>query len=267
MYVLLEVDVTKARRLIRSYKQKTGEPLSFTAWLITCIAKAVSRHKQVQAYRKGKTLITFDDVDVGFAMDRQAPQQSGSIVMAGVLRKTNEKTVKQVSEELRAAQAAKPTHGTVVGETEEANLAGFMQSLPAPLRRLAVTWYRRDPFLRKRMQGTVGISSVGNVVGATSGLCAFPMVSGVFPLYFVVGSVARKPGVVGDRVEVCEYLPMSVGFDHDVVDGADAARFLGTLGELLKDGYGLEELVTSVDGPVAHQAVQSTAEPALPASG
>jgi pyruvate/2-oxoglutarate dehydrogenase complex dihydrolipoamide acyltransferase (E2) component len=32
---------------------------------------------------------------------------------------------------------------------------------------------------------------------------------------------------------------MSVMFDHDAVDGADAARFIARFGELLKESYGL----------------------------
>src|SRR3990172_11122175 len=99
---LVEVDVTKARTYFRGYKEKTGETLSFTAWLIRCIAQAVSEYKQVQAYRKGKELIVFDDVDVGFAMERQGQQEGGGMMVAGaVVRKANEKTLGQVNEEIR----------------------------------------------------------------------------------------------------------------------------------------------------------------------
>ena len=69
--VLVEIDVTRARTRLRDYKEKTGETLSFSAWLIKCITQAVSEYKQIQAYRKGKELIVFEDVEVGFAMERQ----------------------------------------------------------------------------------------------------------------------------------------------------------------------------------------------------
>jgi len=39
---LLEVDVTKAREFLRDHKAKTGESLSFTAFIITCLARAVA---------------------------------------------------------------------------------------------------------------------------------------------------------------------------------------------------------------------------------
>lgn len=241
--VLVEIDVTRARTRIRDYKEKTGETLSFTAWLTKCIAQAVTEYRQVQAYRKGKELIVFDDVDVGFAMERQGQQEGGGMMVTGaIVRKANEKTLRQVNEEIRAAQTERTTHGTIVGEREEAWLAGFFQGMPGAVRKLAVWWYRRDPFLRKRTQGTVGMTSVGDILGTTSGMWGFPIVSGPYPLFFGVGGISRKPGVVdNDRIEVREYLPMSVIFDHDAVDGADAARFLGRLGELLKEAYSLVE--------------------------
>src|SRR3989442_5791716 len=50
---LIEVDVTRARAHLREHKATTGESLSFTAFLIACLAKAVDEHKAVQACRKG----------------------------------------------------------------------------------------------------------------------------------------------------------------------------------------------------------------------
>jgi chloramphenicol O-acetyltransferase len=56
MHGLIEVDVTRARAFLREHKGNTGEALSFTAFLIACVGKAVDEHKAVQAYRKGGTL-------------------------------------------------------------------------------------------------------------------------------------------------------------------------------------------------------------------
>jgi pyruvate/2-oxoglutarate dehydrogenase complex dihydrolipoamide acyltransferase (E2) component len=57
----------------------------------------------------------------------------------------------------------------------------------------------------------------------------------------VVGSISRKPAVVGDRIEPREILNLTVVFDHDVVDGAPAARFVGRLVEAIESGNGLPE--------------------------
>jgi pyruvate/2-oxoglutarate dehydrogenase complex dihydrolipoamide acyltransferase (E2) component len=57
----------------------------------------------------------------------------------------------------------------------------------------------------------------------------------------VVGSIAWKPAVVEDRIEPRQILNLTLTFDHDVIDGAPAARFTRRLVELIESGYGLDE--------------------------
>ncbi len=59
-------------------------------------------------------------------------------------------------------------------------------------------------------------------------------------LGLVVGSMAQKPAVVEGRIEPRKILNLTVVFDHDVIDGAPAARFTKRLVELIESGYGLE---------------------------
>jgi pyruvate/2-oxoglutarate dehydrogenase complex dihydrolipoamide acyltransferase (E2) component len=62
-----------------------------------------------------------------------------------------------------------------------------------------------------------------------------------FPLTVTLGGVAEKPGVVEGQIEVREYLDVTLSFDHDVIDGAPAARFTQQFRELVEKGYGLSE--------------------------
>jgi pyruvate/2-oxoglutarate dehydrogenase complex dihydrolipoamide acyltransferase (E2) component len=57
----------------------------------------------------------------------------------------------------------------------------------------------------------------------------------------VVGGIAWKPAVIEGRIEPREILNLTVTFDHDVVDGAPATRFVRRLVELIERGYGLCE--------------------------
>jgi hypothetical protein len=60
-YGLLEVDVTTAGQFIDAHETRTGEELSFTGYLIFCLARAVDEDKSVQAFLKGrKQLAVFD---------------------------------------------------------------------------------------------------------------------------------------------------------------------------------------------------------------
>ena len=44
-------------------------------------------------------------------------------------------------------------------------------------------------------------------------------------LGLTVGGITQKPGVQDGQIEVREYLNLTLSFDHDIVDGAPAARF------------------------------------------
>jgi hypothetical protein len=81
------------------------------------------------------------------------------------------------------------------------------------------------PNVRKRTMGTVIITSVA------AGL-RFPgwiLHRTMHNLAFGLGSVVRKPGIVGNAIEPRDILHLSVLLDHDVVDGAPAARFVSKL--------------------------------------
>ncbi|MHA2235676.1 MAG: 2-oxo acid dehydrogenase subunit E2 [Candidatus Thorarchaeota archaeon] len=230
---LLEFDVTDARMEIRRLKERTGEKLSFTGWIIKCIAQAVSEFKHIQAYRKGGRLIIFNDVDVGLTLEREVDEEK--VVTGYVIRKANEKTLLEIHNDIRAAQKA-IISGALVGDGEDSRTVARIQSLPRILKRGFLWWYRRNPVMRKRTQGTVGLSSVG-MFGSIRG---WPLVLGPYPVFFGVGGVTEKVRVVDNRMEPRDFLAMSVMLDHDSVDGADAARFLVRLGELLQNSYGIE---------------------------
>ncbi len=234
VYGLIEFDVTTAREYIRGQKEKTGETLSFTGWMIKCIAQAVSEDKQVQAYRKGRNrFVIFDNVDVSIVVEREIGGQM--LPVPYVVRKANEKSFRQIHSEIRATQARKEIIGPVLGSERTPRIMNVFQSLPSILRRIGWWKFRRDPFLKKKTMGTVGVTAVG-IFGDIGG---WPVNIGFHSLEFALGGISRKGVMVGDKTEVREYLSVTVMFDHDVIDGAPAARFITRLAELIKDGYDL----------------------------
>src|SRR6056297_1265992 len=69
---LVEFDVTEARRRIREREERTGERLSFTAFLVHCLSRAIDDHPDVQAYRDWRgRVVRFDDVDVNVLIERE----------------------------------------------------------------------------------------------------------------------------------------------------------------------------------------------------
>ncbi|MBP1761033.1 MAG: hypothetical protein H6Q64_575 [Firmicutes bacterium] len=85
--------------------------------------------------------------------------------------------------------------------------------------------------------GSVMLTSVGMF----STFDGWVIPTSIHPLCFAVGTITKKPGVIDGEIAVREYLKMTVLIDHDVMDGAPAARFLSRLDELIQKAYGLKE--------------------------
>lgn len=237
IYGLLEVDVTDARRTIAEHKARTGESLSFTAFLAVCLARAVEQHKEVQACLIGRRhLMIFEDVSIGLMVEHKAGGKG--TLMGHVIQRANHKTFRQIHDEIRAVQTAPVPAGR--------GMPSWFRSLmllPWPFSRFTMAllrWNRRrDPLSFVSMGGTVAITSVGMFGGGHSGWGLTPSPQ---PLSLVVGGIAWKPAVVEDKIEPRQILNLTVIFDHDVVDGAPATRFTRRLVELIEGGYGLEEI-------------------------
>jgi len=61
----------------------------------------------------------------------------------------------------------------------------------------------------------------------------------IHPICFALGSIVKKPGIFEGEITPREYLYMTVLINHDVIDGAPAARFISRLTALMEGGYGL----------------------------
>ncbi len=225
---LFEVDVTGARAALREHQAKTGEALSFTAFLNTCLAKAVEEHKAVQAFRQGgKRLVIFNDVDISTRIERDVAGHK--YVVPYIIRAANRKTFREQHDEIRAAQGADVRHALT-------RLSFLPTMLHRPFVRAFVWIGRWRPRLWKTLGGTVGITSVGMFGGGAGwGIPA----SSPTALMVTVGGIGEKQVVVDGHSAVREYLSLTVSVDHDVVDGAPAARFTRRLKELIESGYGL----------------------------
>jgi pyruvate/2-oxoglutarate dehydrogenase complex dihydrolipoamide acyltransferase (E2) component len=227
---LVDVDVTRARASLREHTAKTGESLSFTAFIITCLAQAVDENKSVQAYRKGGThLVVFDDVDVATPIEREMAGHKQPIVY--IIRAANTKALREIHQEIRAAQ---------VNAVEQA-WEGLKDFGWLPLVVFRVFWplfwwvKSRSPSVQKKYGGTVGVSAVG-MFGKGAGW-GIPINDHTLDL--TLGGIAEKPGVAEGHIAIREYLSTTLSFNHDLIDGAPAARFTGRLKELIESGYGL----------------------------
>ena len=101
---LVEMDVTHVRQSIRDHKAKTGETLSFTAFVMACLGRAIDMNKHMQAYRTWwEKLVIFDDVDVNTMFEVEV--DGHKIIRPHIIRAVNKKTFRDIHKEIRAFQA------------------------------------------------------------------------------------------------------------------------------------------------------------------
>lgn len=229
---LVEMDVTCAREFIRQHKARTGESLSFTAFIIACLGRAIDENKTLQACRLGRQrLAVFDEVDVAVSVEREVEGQKQPILY--IVRAANYKSLLEIHREIRQAQST-PYQQYWEGYD-------FFSALPMVVFKAIWPFFwwliRHNPRLQKKYGGTVGITAVG-MFGSGAGW-GIPV---AYHTQLTLGGITTRPGFVDGQVVLREYLCLTLSFDHDLVDGAPAARFSARLKELIESGYGLDSL-------------------------
>lgn len=71
--------------------------------------------------------------------------------------------------------------------------------------------------------------------GAMGGIYGFPIIHHPEVAILGMGKILDKPVVVEGKIEIRKVLPLSLSFDHRVVDGAESIRFMNTVIDLLQD--------------------------------
>jgi pyruvate/2-oxoglutarate dehydrogenase complex dihydrolipoamide acyltransferase (E2) component len=248
IHALFEADVTRARAAMCAHEQRTGEALSFTAFILACVARAVDEDKTMHAYRKGRRhLILYDNVDVTTLIEGEVDGQKQALFH--IVRSANHKTLCEIHREIRFAQKLK------AATSPELRGAGFFEALPGWVRRLLLRMAASRPGLWKARGGTVAVTSVGMFGKGMNGW-GIPLTCNT--LAVTVGGIGAKPGVVDGQIAIREYLSLTVSVDHDIIDGGPATRFCARLKALIESGYALPPDATDhVAGDALRPAVAS----------
>lgn len=228
---VMDFDITGMRDELRKARRITKRQASLTGYLLYCFAQAVESNKMAQAYRKGNKLIVFDDVDVSTMVERTV--NGVPVPVSYILRKANNKSVFDISEEIQNAKSgdSKDLIDSSTMKKERKFIAvvkrvGF-------LRRWFLKRMFNDPFLKKKYNGTVGFSSMGMFSHELSGWVV-PITPQV--LSAMVGGIREVPGIIDGEIAKCEMACITISMDHDILDGAQTARFIEKFRKLLIGG-------------------------------
>jgi len=97
-----EVDITEPRRLMMEHLEKTGEKLSLTAYIVTCLAQVMKEFPEFNSFIKGRRLIQLDNVVISVLIEREV---AGEKVPEPIgIKRAQEKSYRQIHDEIRAAK-------------------------------------------------------------------------------------------------------------------------------------------------------------------
>lgn len=65
--------------------------------------------------------------------------------------------------------------------------------------------------------------------------------------------------VVDGQIAIPEYLSLTISVDHDIIDGAPAARFAQRLKDLIESGYGLGDSTVESERAIAPETSMKSA--------
>lgn len=229
---LYDMDVTEARRILSAHKARTGESISFTAFILACLGRAIDANLHMHAYQNmwGR-LILFEEVDCTTMIEIEL--QGQAFPLAHIIRAINKRDVYSIHDEIRAIKA--DPQGSM--SLRSAWYMGPFLLLPAFVRDIIYGLIHRMPRLIKKTTGTIVVSSVG-MFGMSGGWGLGP--GSIFTMSVLLAGVTEKPAVVDGNIAIREMLQITVQVNHDIIDGAPAMRFGTRLKELVESAYGLE---------------------------
>ena len=196
-----EIDVSELMRLREKLVEKeatVGARVTFTDLFVFAAAKALRRHPIVNSSLVEDRIVVWDDVNVGVAVALEQGIAGGLIVP--VVRNADRKPLGQLSREIRDL-AERARDGRLLPD----DLAG----------------------------GTFTVTNLGAFGGGYG--FGTPIISQPESAILGTGAITERPVVRGGEIVIRPIMTFSFTFDHRVIDGAPAGRFIGTLVELLEN--------------------------------
>ncbi len=225
---LTEIDITIPRRLIREHFDRTGEKLSFTAYIVSCLAQVMKDFPQFNSFIKGRKLVLLDDVTISVLVERdidgeKVPEPIG-------IQQAQRKSFLEIHREIREAKSTTSNSlGTLSGME-------WFRFIPDFLLKTFIRMADKNLTMGVRY-GKVAVTAIGMF----SKEAAWFIPHGSATVLITVGSISPKVVEIDGKFVSREHLSITVSFDHDIVDGAPAAQFLSQLAGTIKNGEILEK--------------------------
>ncbi|MDC5698391.1 2-oxoglutarate dehydrogenase, E2 component, dihydrolipoamide succinyltransferase [Intrasporangium calvum] len=199
---VVEVDLTKVARIRerakRDFEAREGTKLSFLPFLALAATEALKAHPMVNASVEGDEVVYHGTENLSIAVDTER----GLLV-------------------------------PVVKNAGDLNIAGLARAIADVADRT-----RNNKITPDDLAG--GTFTITNT-GSRGALFDTPIINQPQVAILGTGAIVKRPVVVtdpdgGETIAIRSMMYLALSYDHRIVDGADAARFLGTMKTRLEEG-------------------------------
>lgn len=201
---VVEVDVTRIANLRArakdSFAQREGTKLSFLPFFVKAAVEALKAHPKINSRVNDQTneVTYFDHENVGIAVDSEKG------LMVPVIKNCGDLTIAAIARKINEL-AAKVRDGSIS--------------------------------IDEMSGGTFSITNTGS----RGALFDTPVVNYPEEAILGLGTIVRRPMVVkdaegNDTIAVRSLVYLALSYDHRLIDGADAARYLTTVKKRLEEG-------------------------------
>ncbi len=234
-YGLVEFDVTTALQRIDTMR-RAGRRLTLLTFVVSCIGRSLAEHPALNSVRVGRRVYRFADVDVNLSVEIATPR--GRFPHQLTVRRAQDKDAEAIYAEIEEARRRYGINGQVGGEDRRLERGmRWLALMPRPVRIGALHAVTRSAVRVKAWAGTTFVTSVTKF--ADSGGFVIPFAAGPMAVSFALGGLATRSTCHDETHEDRHHLAVTVIVNHDLVDGAPAARFVRHLQSLVERADGL----------------------------
>jgi len=244
-YIFADVDASLLERLRLVY-QKRGNSIPLAALLIKAISIAQRSHPQSRAFALpfGRSAAC-EEVVAGFTVERLVDDATNPAVFVGAIAGADTKPLEQISQEMEAYEGAEMESVCLLKQQQE------LSNLPWLVRHVFLWLGMHSAGIRSKYTLPTFMISSASKFG--SKLLIPPSIT---TSTFGVGSIEPRPVVKNGQIEIRPMLTIALNFDHSVIDGAPAARFLKDVCDLIESKLAnyLPGVLDEIEEPVSNLA-------------
>ncbi len=205
MGMLDMTEMVKLRQTLLSQEKITGIHFTYTDLFVKVVAQALKQNPLLNSSLVGDEIRIWEDINVGTALAFEL-RGGGRGLIVPVVRNADKKSLAEIHQTLR----------------DLVERGRNLKLLPDDI-----------------SGGTFTISNVGvfGTGGRVSGRFGTPILNQPEVALLGTGPIVDTPVVRGGQIVIRPIMSYSLTYDHRVVMGEDAARFVATLQQLMEEPY------------------------------